>query len=255
MRIITAREQVQLLAAWDQPPRTASTYYHLTDNPDFTLRHDFHPEINTTLGGESHEPGIFVADRPESWFHSHQYHRPYVAEFEVPDDIFDRDGSLSKGYLNEKFISSKHFNDVKHKRTIPFDAYIREQYGSHGPVEDASGKDFLTGQPITRPGGNLRAFPDGYRHTDTTTTSAPEWRQNYEKLMDQYHRADSSEFSGGWDAYEDPRMGTYDWTPEGHKAWYHPETGLYHRRNVGLRGVETEIEPHEFSREPWGQHS
>lgn len=248
--IFTKRQQMQ--RSYEQRnTRLGAKYYHLTDDPDFRLDPEYRPEINTTLGGEAHVPGVFVAPDPGAWFSGHQYHRPYVAEFDVPDDVFGREDARAKGYRNEKFIPSKYFNDVTHVRTIPYDAHVREEYGSYGPTESASGKDFQTGHPISPARGNLRDFPEGYQYPGPAD---PEWHENYQKTMDQYHRADGSDFSGGWENYQDPRIGTYAWNPEGHKAWYHPATGEYHRRpNVSFRGVEVDAELHEFSRTPWDE--
>lgn len=234
-----------MLAPW----RTAGKYYHLTSQPDFKLNPEYRPENNTTVGGDWPVPGLFVSDDPATWFGGHQYHQPYVAEFDVPDEVFGHENAVTKGYLNEKFIPADVFDKIKHTRTIPYDAHVREEYGSYGPTEESSGRDFQTGQPIDVK--NRKPFPDGYRYSEPEDSS---WREEYQKTMNQYHRADGSEFSGGWDNYQDPRIGTYSWNPEGNKAWYHPMTGKYHPRpNVGFRGVEADPEPelHEFSKTHW----
>lgn len=180
-RVITAREQLQMLSPW----RTAGTYWHITDNPDFKPDPNFRPENNGTLGGHF-SPGLFVSQNPEHWMQSYGYYRPYLSEIDVPDEV-------GEDFQNspERFITPNQYDKIKIKRTIPLDAYTREQWGQSGPVESSLGEDFETGekftdyQPMSR---DLYKKTPGYKYPGTAMDHPEEWRTTYEQRVRDYQQ-------------------------------------------------------------------
>lgn len=178
--IYNKRQQMQ--RAYEQ--RTGATYWHITDNPDFQPDPTFRPENNGTLGGHF-SPGLFVSQYPEHWMQGYGYWRPYVSEIDVPDET-GRDFDNS-----ERFITPDQYDKIKVKRTIPIDAFAREQYGESGWVESHHGEDFETGEKFTdkRPMGlDVYKKTPGYKYPGTAMDQPEEWRKNYEQRVRDYQQ-------------------------------------------------------------------
>lgn len=153
------------------------TLYHLTDDPDFELDPTFAPERNTTMGGQM-KPGIFLSPTPESWVNSYNYWRPYVVEVEVPEGV----GETGGGYGGEVYVLADDFDKVKVGRVIPLDGYARETYGEYGWVEDDTGIDTFTGEPIPDKHYGTYPFRDGWRSPDARDMD-PAWRSEWENQV------------------------------------------------------------------------
>ena len=115
--------------------------YHLADKVDFTLDPEYSPTNNSTLGGEWPEAGVFLTGTPEHWLNGYSYWRPWVVEFDVPEDA-------GKSYGKEFFVPATAFDAVQLVRVMPLDGYCREEYGDYGWTETWSGKTFDTNEPI-----------------------------------------------------------------------------------------------------------
>jgi len=136
--------------------------YHLTDNPKFKLNSNFAPQDNSiAINDRSGQKGIYLAKDPETWVNGHGYARPFLAEFHVPKSTLNHK-DVGGRWGGEKFIPSHLHDQIKLHRVIPLDAHAREQYGSHGWVEGAAGKEFDTGNPVDR---NNRAAFKGYTYS------------------------------------------------------------------------------------------
>ncbi len=179
--ILTAREQHEMLSPW----RTGATYWHITDNPDFRPDPTFRPELNTTMGGQLN-PGLFLTRNPDHWMQGYGYWRPYVSEIDLPDDVGE--GShLSP----ERYVPAEQYDKLKVKRTIPIDAYSREQYGESGWVENSYGKDFDTGEEFVdkQPGSlDTHKKTPGYKYPGTAMDRPEEWRKSYEQRVRDYQQ-------------------------------------------------------------------
>lgn len=121
-------------------------FFHLTDDPKFSPDPNRVPQDNSItlsrmLGPE--RKGLYVTKTPERWINGHDYVRPYVAEIHA-DPAHVTPGE----YHGEGFISSEHLGQAKVHRVIPLDAHAREEYGSHGWIEEHHGTEFDTGKKI-----------------------------------------------------------------------------------------------------------
>lgn len=117
-------------------------FWHLTDNPDFSLDPTKVPEDNALAIRQRSAPGLYVGD-PEHWINGSGYVRPYVAEIQAPAEA-----AHDERWGGEKFIPAENFGQAKVARVIPTDAYAREHYGSTGWIEDRLGTTFDTDEPI-----------------------------------------------------------------------------------------------------------
>lgn len=206
--IFNKRQQMQR----NYEQRTGATYWHITDHPDFKPDPNFRPENNSTLGGHFN-PGLFVSQHPEHWMQSYGYYRPYLSEIDVPDEV-GRDFDNS-----ERFITPDQYDKIKVERTIPIDAYGREQYGQSGWVESNYGEDFETGekftdyQPMSR---DLYKKTPGYKYPGTAMDQPEEWRKNYERKVRDYQQRTPGIIAG-------VRLGADNWDhpakSEGFDAW------------------------------------
>lgn len=165
--------------------RTAGTYYHLTDSPDFHPDPHHSPELNTTMGGDM-KPGLFLTQQPEHWMQGYGYYRPYVSEIEADDDV-GQGSRLSP----ERYVPAEQYDRLKVNRTIPIDAYTREKWGESGPVESSYGEDFETGEKFTdkAPGSlDLYKKTPGYKYPGTVADRPEEWRRSYEQKVRDYQQ-------------------------------------------------------------------
>lgn len=183
MRILTAREQVEMLEPWT---RQAASYWHLTDNPDFKPDPSHAPQLNTTMGdalGTKLNPGLFVSQTPDHWAQSYGYWKPYVSEIDVPDGVGEH-------HRSESYIPATDYDKIKVKRTIPLDAYAREQYNIPGWTEDDAGTSFDTGEPLPKHRGGFhdRNWDGRYQYPGTAMDQPEEWRTNYEQQVRNYQK-------------------------------------------------------------------
>jgi hypothetical protein len=199
-RIITAREQVEMLTPWR---RIAAVSYHLTADPDFELDPAKEPQEAQFWGQQAtRPPGVFLTSNPDIWHGMYGYHRPYVAEIEHPDDIMSRAGVShhrgGEGAGPQTYIPAEHMGDLRVNRVMPYDAYSREQY-NWGPVESASGKDFQTGAPLPISSGQMspakwkQMWGGDYRFNDDVRNWKPAQRKNWEKQYSKYLKQEYDE--------------------------------------------------------------
>lgn len=177
---VMTRHAQQMLSPW----HSAATYWHITDNPDFRPDPNHRPELNTTMGGEM-KPGLFLTSQPDHWMQGYGYWRPYVSEIEAPDDI-GQGSHLSP----ERYVPADQYGRLHVKRTIPIDAYAREQYNEPGWVEGDSGQDFQSGSELTQGGwGTRKRNWDGkYQYPGTAMDQPEGWRKAWEEKVHQYQK-------------------------------------------------------------------
>lgn len=117
--------------------------YHITDNPHFALNPNQVPDDNTFALQERKRRGLYVTPNPDQWLQGEGYVRPYLAEIHVPKAAHE-----AERWSGEHFIPAENFGQAKVHRVIPVDAYIREEYGQPGWIEQHHGTAFDTGQPL-----------------------------------------------------------------------------------------------------------
>lgn len=159
----------------------SNVLYHLADKVDFKLDPNFHPENNTTWGGDWPEAGIFLGKSVEAWVNGYGYWRPWVVEFEVSGVDLNWGG-----YSGEVFVPATDFDKIRISRVIPLDAHCREEYGDWGWVEDNDGITFDTEEPFERKGYHDWS---GYRYPGDARQSDPAWRARYEKRVRAFARS------------------------------------------------------------------
>jgi hypothetical protein len=144
-------------------------WYHLTERARFKLDAKFAPEDNAfALEDRSGRPGIYLGPRPETWVNEHGYMRPFLAEFRVDPSIV-HDAGVHGRYGGEMFVPATSYRKLALLRVIPLDAYVREEYGAPGWIEERLGREFDTGLPLPKavypyrsyhyPGPDVRAMP------------------------------------------------------------------------------------------------
>lgn len=162
-----------------------SQFFHLTDNPDFSLDPHKVPHDNTFAIQSREEPGLYVGD-PERWINGSGYKRPYVAEIHAPAHV-----ARDERWAGEKFIPAEHFDKATVARVIPTDAYARETYGAHGWAEEHHGTTFDTDEPIAEVPFNSPVsahYPHrGYRYSGPDARQMPAAdRKRNEQRWQQY---------------------------------------------------------------------
>lgn len=130
MRIVTAREQVEMLSPWRE---AMPTYWHITDNPNFKLDSGHTPEH---IGYDSDDeeadpgPGVYLTQDRELWRNSYpgRSGHGYDAEFETDEDLknypemtpgwdsFDRETGQDP---EQYFVPSDYFHMLKPKGVRP----------------------------------------------------------------------------------------------------------------------------------------
>ena len=143
----------QLTWAEERAARAAapipSTWYHLTDRAKFRLDSRFTPADNAlAIEDRSRRPGIYLGSDVERWVNGYGYWRPFVAEFSVDPSVVG-DVGVGGRWGGELFVPATSFGKLALQRVTPLDAWARERYGGHGWIEEALGKEFDTGAPIT----------------------------------------------------------------------------------------------------------
>jgi hypothetical protein len=124
------------------------TLYHITDKPRFKLNANYAPEDNaTSIVDRSGNKGIYLTKDVEKWVNGHGYIRAFVAEILAEPSALDHD-TVGR-YGGEVFIPASQFDKLKVNRVVPIDVICREEFGSHGWIEQSNGNAFDTGEPIT----------------------------------------------------------------------------------------------------------
>ena len=146
-----------------EPERPKRTVYHLTNKAKFKLDPKKVPEDNAIAVRQRDAAGLYVAKNymdVGTWEYK-GYLRPFVVELDVPEDVL-----VDERWGNEGFIPADRFDEVEVKRVIPVDAFIRENYGNYGWVEDSLGTTFDDGSPIPEQRFNqpLVRPPQGWRY-------------------------------------------------------------------------------------------
>lgn len=132
------------------------TWYHLTDNPHFSLDPGHEPEDNSfSIEDRSGRKGIYLGKDPSHWFSGagEGYARPYLAEIHAHPSVKEAPGVHGR-WGGEMFVPAEHFDKLRLHRVIPVDAHARETYGTHGWIEQHHGSEFDTGREIKQPGFN-----------------------------------------------------------------------------------------------------
>ncbi len=119
--------------------------YHITDRHNFTLDPNHEPHDNTlSIEDRSGRKGVYLTDNPDRW-RANGYHRPYVAEIEVPEGL-----AGEERWHGEQFLPAEHFDKAQVRRVIPFDQHQREKYGEPGTIENYLGTPASTGDRDAR---------------------------------------------------------------------------------------------------------
>lgn len=144
-------EEVERLGATSEKD---TIWYHLTDRARFKLDPKFTPADNTfSIEDRSGRPGIYLGQDVGRWVNGYGYWRPFVVEIRV-DPTVSQDPRMRGRWGGEMFVPADAFDKLEVLRVIPLDAYAREHYGVPGWVEEATGQEFDTGNPVPRPGIN-----------------------------------------------------------------------------------------------------
>ncbi|MDX1408560.1 MAG: hypothetical protein R3330_10520 [Saprospiraceae bacterium] len=151
--------------------------YHIADDINFRLDPTFHPENNTTLGGDWSEPGIFLTKSPEHWLNGYGYWRPYVIEFT---------GAVGQDHGSfETFVPATNFSRMSISRVMALDGYCREEFGEWGWTEDYFETYYDTFEPI--PEEEMRGYGQwsGYRAPDVRGWSGS-WQSKYKARVREF---------------------------------------------------------------------
>jgi len=173
-------QRVAQLALAKQRRQAGQTWYHLTNRSRFKLDPTFEPEDNAfAIEDRSGRAGIYLGTDVGHWLQGKGYWRPFLVEFDVDPKVMD-DPGIHGRWGGELFVPATSFDKIKVKRVIPIDAYAREEYGEHGWVESAVGREFDTGETIPLNGWGLpprNAFP-GYRYPGPDVRKMPAGKVN-----------------------------------------------------------------------------
>jgi len=180
-----------------------TTVYHLTDDPRFKLNADYSPEDNSvSINPRDGRRGLYVG-APETWTSPpYNYKRPYVAELSMPA------GTKESGrWGGENFIPAEHFGDVRVERVMPYDHYIRREYGLPGETEEHHGQTYDTGEPLKNPGpySNNR-YREGTVDTakEIDTRDPRQWSDaQHEKYLGQRRAVLHDVYGWGWNEFDD----------------------------------------------------
>ena len=92
-------------------------YWHITDDPNFTIKNISPRDLSTMGTGRGARVGLMVTSNPE-WWSEHFPERKYIAEIDMSKAIPDKDYKLvDRGFGHEIFIHN--LNSVKVKRVYP----------------------------------------------------------------------------------------------------------------------------------------
>jgi hypothetical protein len=157
------------------------TLYHLTDKRNFKLNPKKVPADNALAINQRSRPGLYAtAGNVEHWWNGYNYHRPYVAEVQVPKGV-----AQEERWGGEKFIPGEHLNKAQVSRVIPVDAHVREHFGEPGWVEEHHGTSFdAPGEALPSRGGFR-----GYRYEGPDVREfTPEQHAEHSKRIRSYRK-------------------------------------------------------------------
>ena len=144
------RRYIKIVTEAEDTPDGPVKLYHITNKANFKLNRNYAPTDNAfALQDRSGQKGIYVTpsrDGVERWVNGHGYIRPFVAEIYADPSALDHDTVGRWG--GEIFIPADQFDKLRVNRVVPLDAIAREEYGSHGWIEDSHGHEFDTGKEI-----------------------------------------------------------------------------------------------------------
>lgn len=156
------------------------TLYHLTDRRKFALDPTKVPADNAiSIRGRS-QPGLYAASDIEPWWNGHGYHRPYVAEIQVPHGV-----AQDERWSGEKFIPGEQLGQATVSRVIPTDAWVRENYHAPGWLEEHAGKAFDTGEPVD----HRTQYPDYHYDGPDVRDFTPEQHKTHMQGLRSYRRS------------------------------------------------------------------
>jgi hypothetical protein len=160
------------------------TFYHLTSKRKFKLNPKHVPADNAMAIAQRTRPGLYVAPGSvEHWWNAYNYHRPYVAEVQVPKGV-----AQEERWGGERFIPGEHLGEAHVSRVIPVDAHVRERFGEHGWVEEHHGTEFDTGAEI--PEGWHGPAQRGYQYSGPDVREfTPEQHAEHTKRLRSYRKS------------------------------------------------------------------
>lgn len=167
----------------EEPPdeNEVVTMYHLTNRRKFALDPKKVPSDNAISIRGRTQPGLYVASDVGTWWNVHGYHRPYVAEIQVP-----RKAMVDERWSGEKFIPGENMGQASVSRVLPVDAYAREKWKGPGWVEGETGRAFDTGEPIDP----IRTqYPDYHYDGPDVRDFTPEQHAQHMQNLRTYRRA------------------------------------------------------------------
>ena len=130
--------------------KTAATpgrWFHIADKADFRLNPRKQPELNRTLPAVL-KPGIFLTQFPEKWGGDYGYRRPFIVEFDVPGDVVA--GSIEG--TNEMYVPAEFYDRMRIVKVHTWDGFSRDRWHEPGPVEEMTGINHVTGEPLKSKG-------------------------------------------------------------------------------------------------------
>ncbi len=170
-RIVTAREQADMLAPWRMAATPGySSVYHLTSTPNFSPDPEKRPEegLHWSKDPDTTPKGLYVTTTPNYWLS--WGNRPYAAHFEVPDELLKK-FPPTRNYP-EHLIPPEHYGDLKLKSVLPTPAMLRGT--GYSDPEWAMGQDFLTGEKF-----KTRRTPNGHLFDEDRDAIKALWKKNY----------------------------------------------------------------------------
>lgn len=167
--------------------------YHVTDDNRFELDPSREPADNTfAIEDRSGRKGIYLTDNPDSW-RVRGYHRPYVAEIQVPEGV-----AQQERWGSEFFLPAEHFDKAQVMRVMPFDVHQQEKWNdpNGGTVTNYHGRP-----PSTPADKDVRDF------------TAEEHVEHLQRLRDYLHDA----LGWGWNEFDEQgrHVGTDEVDSEG----------------------------------------
>jgi hypothetical protein len=165
--------QKRVAARW---LRAGTVYYHLTGKARFKLNPKYAPTDNAiSIVDRSGRPGIYLTTNVERWVNGHGYLQPFVVEFDVDRSVLDAPDATGR-WGGELFVPATAYDGLRIKRVIPVDAWVREEYGAHGWVEEWAGVEFDTGKAIVPRsfGSDAPMYPfKGWRYSGPDVRQMP----------------------------------------------------------------------------------
>ena len=114
-------------------------YWHLTDDPNFEIRHDYAPREGSSMGDENEEHGLMVSTDPESW-HEYMPHRRYAAEIALHGKPGEDYENTTRGFGHEIWVNSTHKAEVL--GVHPYEEGMRKHNHFYSRVVPSTEDDF-----------------------------------------------------------------------------------------------------------------